>query len=186
MTSLHPSPVHYSITPTCSYVFYFNSGFDYLTIRPNGSFLLGGGWARGLNNGTDAVGTASDASNNIAESAYLMGLLPVVFEDVREIAVEAMWTGIMGFSVDGCPWVGPVKGTGGGREWVCAGFSGEGMVNAWGCGRALAAMVRKEIKIGLRAEDDEFLDQQFPEVMRISAKRLKKSTLGMFARDYLP
>ncbi len=41
------------------------------------------------------------------------------------------WSGIMGFSEDGFPWVGPVsEEVGGGRgQWICAGYTGEGTQN---------------------------------------------------------
>lgn len=55
----------------------------------------------------------------------------------------------MGYSADALPWVGRVseaytKRKGGIKEYVCGGYSGEGMVNAWGCGAALGRIVLKE------------------------------------------
>jgi hypothetical protein len=83
-----------------------------------------------------------------------------IFEDEQSGCngrrVKAMWTGLMGFSADECPWVGRVPpniagrklsaqaqhaGLAEGGEWICAGYSGEGMVNAWRCGEALAKMM---------------------------------------------
>src|SRR5690606_4346184 len=114
-------------------------------------------------------------------SAYLGGLLRYIFKDpestslngdasstgvdgaekTRPGKIHAHWTGIMGFSADMLPFVGlmsaaitgrqPSPGTSGAQEWVAAGFTGEGMVNAWGCGVALACMVRERLDI----ENDE-------------------------------
>jgi glycine/D-amino acid oxidase-like deaminating enzyme len=42
----------------------------------------------------------------------------------KELQAEAEWTGVMGYSRDGCPWVGGVPRRGG--LWVCGGYSGHG------------------------------------------------------------
>jgi hypothetical protein len=71
--------------------------------------MLGGGWARGSNEGIDALGNATDDENTIYETAYLGGLLPALFPSlVQGVTVEQAWTGTLGFSVDSLPWVGPV------------------------------------------------------------------------------
>ena len=43
----------------------------------------------------------------------------------HHLHVEAEWTGIMGYSRDGCPWVGAVPGQHEGL-WVCGGYTGHG------------------------------------------------------------
>ena len=44
------------------------------------------------------------------------------------VDVVARWTGVMGFSPDGLPLVGPVSGPGwSDRVWYCGGFTGHGM-----------------------------------------------------------
>jgi len=55
-------------------------------------------------------------------------------------------------------------------EWIVAGFTGEGMVHAWMCGRALAYMV-------LGAESEERLSEWFPDVYRVTEKRWKMGTM---------
>ena len=42
----------------------------------------------------------------------------------KELHVEAEWTGVMGYSRDGCPWVGAVPEQEG--IWVCGGYTGHG------------------------------------------------------------
>jgi hypothetical protein len=67
------------------------------------------------------------------------------------------------------------KEKGQGAEWVSAGFSGEGMVLAWLCGKALGTM--------LLAYDNELAETEsadlswFPEQMLVTEKRIKKSVL---------
>lgn len=53
------------------------------------------------------------------------------------------WSGIMGFSRNGWPWVGPVPDSAGGRDglWLCAGYSGGGMPNVALCAKAVVDMM---------------------------------------------
>ena len=59
-------------------------------------------------------------------------------------------------------------------EWIAAGYSGEGMVHAWLCGKALAYMV-------LDAEDE--LKEWFPDVLRITEERWKKANFEKLILD---
>jgi len=60
-------------------------------------------------------------------------------EEGKEFKAKYEWSGIMGYSRDGRPWVGEVPGKQG--VWVCAGFTGHGMPNGTLCGRAAAKMI---------------------------------------------
>ena len=62
----------------------------------------------------------------------------------RELEASHEWSGIMGFSRDGYPWVGEVPGSmdGGERLYVCAGFTGHGMANASLAARWVAQTMR--------------------------------------------
>lgn len=53
------------------------------------------------------------------------------------------WAGIMGYSRDGWPWVGPVPDSAGGGDglWLCAGYTGGGMPNAALCAKAVVGMI---------------------------------------------
>lgn len=80
-------------------------------------------------------------------------LLPRYFvkgwhEDGPRPEIRAMWTGIMGFTGDRLPLVGPLPQSatqrgrnGDGGEWIAAGFNGYGMSLCWACGEAVAKMV---------------------------------------------
>ncbi|OAL38147.1 hypothetical protein AYO20_02599 [Fonsecaea nubica] len=52
------------------------------------------------------------------------------------LPLAASWTGIIGHSSDGHPWIGPVPDHPG--VFVCAGYTGHGMTNAPLCGRDVA------------------------------------------------
>ncbi|KAJ3864158.1 FAD dependent oxidoreductase [Lentinula novae-zelandiae] len=104
---------------------------------------------------------------------------------------KASWSGLIGLSADSNPWVGRVPaslaegrklevdksraGLADAGEWVCGGYSGEGMVNAWKCGAALAHMI-----LG-RGECPEWL----PEPYTVSLERHAKSKLEDVLQSYI-
>ena len=50
------------------------------------------------------------------------------------------WSGLMGFTKDGLPWVGPLPSKGDGA-YIVAGFNGGGVQDGWLMGRAVATMI---------------------------------------------
>ncbi|KAF8879742.1 FAD dependent oxidoreductase [Infundibulicybe gibba] len=157
--------------------------FDYLTQQPparngkhpafpsNGEMMFGGGFARDGSYITE-TGVADDSAWKPSIAKHLCSALGPYFRSghgkpTPSAAPDAeihTWSGILGISADGCPWVGRVPraiahvgrtiATGTGEqappapprlaapgEWIAAGYSGEGMVHAWRCGQALADMV---------------------------------------------
>ncbi|KAJ7658003.1 nucleotide-binding domain-containing protein [Mycena olivaceomarginata] len=165
--------------------------FDYLTQHPptpaetrriplmfGGGAMLGGRAEAAL---MDNVGVTDDSQTDFEVTAYLGGALERYFQPgwgeegaVSETAttqgnrewgagrVKTAWSGIMGMSADGQPWVGRVPLCASRRgaqetvsaasrrdehslapsgEWIAAGFAGEGMTHAWLAGVALARMV---------------------------------------------
>ncbi|KAJ7019490.1 nucleotide-binding domain-containing protein [Mycena alexandri] len=107
--------------------------------------------------------------------------------------IKAAWTGIMGLSADGQPWVGRVPRYASQRaepgepptpeanlslarpgEWIAAGFSGEGMTHAWLAGVALARMVLVDVSV--KGKDASALPPQF----LITEKRLKEADIEAF------
>jgi glycine/D-amino acid oxidase-like deaminating enzyme len=125
---------------------------DYLVQRPvevGGQFMFGGGRRVAARRG---VGVSDDSTCDGKAAKYLRTMVPRVMDlelprdevakaqasapegweyaevlkgdAEKNLDVEAEWTGIMGFSRDGCPWVGSVPS----REglWVCAGYTGHG------------------------------------------------------------
>ncbi|TFK48290.1 DAO-domain-containing protein [Heliocybe sulcata] len=171
MTSLLPVPREASLPggASRSWSFIYERGFDYLTVRPSGHIMYGGGWAQSGNQGMDDVGVAADDEQALFASAHLLGILPTIFDGkvLKGVEVEGRWTGSLGMSADWLPWVGKVpesvSGRKGAGEWVSAGYTGEGMVNAWGCGEALGKMIMGEV------------DDRLPEEMIITAKRVRRA-----------
>ncbi|KAK6523540.1 hypothetical protein TWF281_001521 [Arthrobotrys megalospora] len=213
-----------------SWSFIHQQGFDYLTQRPStsithqdgtatqiaGEMMYGGAWASTENMGLDVVGSADDTRLNYLAAAHLSGLLPYVFgsgqnsNGVRSwdgVRIKNMWTGVLGMSADGLPWVGrvPTKVSTRGQpkkqksekgvetgEWCAVGFTGEGMVNCWGCATALARMVLGEkVKGNVRGKEarvraakgeedvkgwrEEKLEEWFPAEFVINDARIGKA-----------
>ncbi|KAI0050122.1 FAD dependent oxidoreductase [Auriscalpium vulgare] len=181
-------------------------GMDYLTQLPgaHGTLLFGGGSAPAGRMVLAEVGCADDAHTHTGIASHVGGAMPGYFGHANwgaegvpggdegeagwgEGRVMALWTGVLGASADDFPWVGRVPfkisgrssgvGAVGGGEWMAAGYSGEGMVHAWMCGRALAYMI-------LGVEDEMQLSEWFPAVYRVSEARWKKATLERLAGEF--
>ena len=61
-------------------------------------------------------------------------------------------------------------------EWISASYSGEGMVNAWLCAKALAFMV-------LDAEEKGRLNKWFPDVMKVTEARWEKADIELLLEE---
>ncbi|KAH9949474.1 FAD dependent oxidoreductase [Amylocystis lapponica] len=201
-----------------SWVFYrgAGAGYDYLTQLPTGEheLMFGGGWAQRCEDGLPELGLMDDSQYNLDAAGHLAGALPLYFGaenwggeampgaegDVRWGAgrTKAQWSGVLGISVDGLPWVGRLPGKVSGRaepprraaldmkdesavlaapgEWISAGYSGEGMPHAWMSGKALSCMV-------LDREDE--LESWFPDVLRVTETRWKEADLDALLERFI-
>lgn len=161
-----------------TYSFIYDGGYEYMITRPPGSrfagdVVIGGGLARAKDGGLEEYGTTDDGSVNPTISEYLTGAAARYFgsnwgEDNPEGRVRAEWTGIMGYSPDGYPFVGQVPGEEG--LWISASFQGHGMVLCWKCAEALVEM--------MEGRDGEELEQWFPGVFRVTEERMGKKFAG--------
>jgi glycine/D-amino acid oxidase-like deaminating enzyme len=161
-----------------TYSFVYAGGFDYMIPRPKGSkyagdIVIGGGLTKGANGGVEEFGTVDDSKMSTEISEYLTDTTPRIFgsswgEDDDEGRVRKQWTGIMGYSNDGYPYIGEV--TGGKGLWIAASFQGHGMVMCFLCAKAL---------VGMMSGDDESLNPWFPVSFRLSEERMKKKFTGL-------
>lgn len=173
-----------------SWLFSYDRGFDYLTQLPSGQMMFGGGFARSEGGGIADLGIATDDEMSLYCDIHLSGALPAVFGrqnwgEVQGDPVQAMWTGNMAFSTDGFPWVGqlpssvtnrpgPTKSEPG-SEWVSAAFGGEGMVQAWLCGKALATMLlTRDNELSSNADED---ISWLPDQVLVTEERISKAVL---------
>jgi glycine/D-amino acid oxidase-like deaminating enzyme len=105
-------------------------GFDYFHQRRDGRLVIGGG--RDL----DFAGEATDdmGLNDVIQDqlTHLANALAA-----RPVEVQWRWSGIMGFTNDHLPLAGPLNE----NLYICAGFSGHGVVMAPAVGRMLADAV---------------------------------------------
>ena len=149
---------------------------DYLVQRPfspsrsdRGELMFGGGRSYAHLAG---VGISDDSAIDPPAAAYLRRELNVVLDlqsQDEELEATWEWSGIMGYSRDGHPWVGEVSEVLGKQKgeglWVCAGYTGHGMPNTWLCGKAVAGLIS-----GKREEDVDL-----PGGYRISGERVRRA-----------
>ncbi|KAI7780091.1 hypothetical protein LA080_000009 [Diaporthe eres] len=162
-----------------TYSFIYENGYEYMVPRPPGSrhagdIVIGGGLVRAPREGLLEYGTTDDTTVDEDISAYLREATVRCFgrrnwgEDHPGGRVRREWTGIMGYSPDGLPFVGKVPGSSGGL-WASCSFQGHGMVLCWMCARAMVRMMRG---------GDGDLDGWFPREFVISEERLRKRFRG--------
>ncbi|CAI6332594.1 unnamed protein product [Periconia digitata] len=172
------SAVHPSVLPR-TFSFIYAEGYEYMVSRnePDGTqhVVIGGGLGRLSEGGASEFGTVDDSRLNDEVSEYLRGTLTGYFgsahmngdatgniEDTRYNTVQE-WTGIMGATADGLPFVGEIPGKKG--MWILAGFNGHGMVLCLKSADALARMLT----------DDGKGNEDFPESFLITEERVKNS-----------
>ena len=163
-----------------TYSFIYSNGYEYMIPRPPGSkyagdIVIGGGLVKADEEGLYEFGETDDTSVNPVISKYLTETTPRLFgqrwgEDDKEGRVRREWTGIMGHSSDGFPFVGEVEGDQNKGLFVCASFQGHGMVLCWLCAKALVGIMREKDK------DEEL--EWFPDVFRVSGERMKRRFEG--------
>ncbi len=113
-----------------------NFGYEYFMQRPDNRIVLGGmRWKTP----TMEVDNDDDTTLVSEVSEGLRSFLPEHFSDLRDVKVEQEWIGIMGFSKDRNPLIGPVPNRPG--EYIAAGFTGHGMPMTFFAGKAVAEMI---------------------------------------------
>lgn len=112
-----------------------NYGYEYWRQAPTGEVLLGGWrWSQR----EQEIGVLSETLNPEIHQG-LADFLQGNFPKLVGAELRCAWTGVMGFSRDGLPWVGEVPGRQG--QFLAAGFTGHGFGLAWRCTEALAEEV---------------------------------------------
>ena len=160
---------------------------DYLIQRPTekgGHLMFGGGRTFGK-----SVGVTDDSTFDEMTAAYLRRELVEAFElperkgessgsEKVEMQAVAQWTGVMGFSRDEVPWVGPVPGKEG--VFVAAGYTGHGMPNTWLSGKAVAEMVGESLAGGDLAAVVEAAREAtgLPKAYQVSVERIERAMKG--------
>ncbi|CAG8981297.1 hypothetical protein HYALB_00005097 [Hymenoscyphus albidus] len=172
-----------------TYSFIYANGYEYMVPRPAdtrfpGDIVIGGGLVKASDEGVGEFGTVDDSGLNPVISTYLKDSLVGYFgeswgEDCNGEGgrVRCEWTGIMGYTPDGFPFVGRVPGEGNEGLWVSAGFVGHGMVLCWECGGKLVEIMMQESGEG----GDEVGDdggEGFPRAFLVDGGRLRERFRG--------
>lgn len=177
ITAQRPGKATKFTTPLpTTYSFIYRNGYEYMIPRPLSDggqhIIIGGGLGRLPQAGASEYGTVDDSTLNPQISAYLRGSLTGYFgtenwgeEDDEEASgrVVQEWSGIMGATADGRPFVGEVPDKNG--LWISAGFNGHGMVLCLKAAEALVKMIGSSSILGK--------PDWFPESFLITEERLK-------------
>ncbi|KAK2766081.1 hypothetical protein FQN54_007596 [Arachnomyces sp. PD_36] len=119
-----------------THVWYVNEAETdvYLIQRDVSETLILGGLRSTVPGAEECISDDDSVHPDISDSlhracASALKLRPQGVPEEDELPSSMDWTGIMGFSADGYPWVGPVPEALGGGEglWVAAGYTGHGM-----------------------------------------------------------
>lgn len=139
----------------------FGQGFDYVTQRPGGELMIGGGFFQGPKQGMEMMGVSDDSKLDALTVMHLEGTIPTLFDPGHKVKGEGArvikaWSGAIGITPDFMPLVGRLDpritsrkikqdsradGKVPSGEWISAYFCGDGMVWAWLCSAALGVML---------------------------------------------
>lgn len=134
-----------------------NQGYEYWFPRPLGPgeerplIVLGGG--REASGPQFELYVDDDSGTNPVVGNELRDFLPTVFQGKFEHGTgpEMEWTGIMGYTTTGNPFVGPVFDFSTGeredyeRQYIAAGYTGHGMPRAFACAEIVVQMIVAEL-----------------------------------------
>jgi glycine/D-amino acid oxidase-like deaminating enzyme len=189
-------------------------GYEYVMRRPGGTdgsggeLMLGGGFARSDSQGLDEVGIWEDHEVSTPIVAYLSGIWSVAFRSAQGLPASTLvthvWSGCMGWTVDLLPYVGVLspgltkrklsatqvnavtgKGMHPPREWITAGFCGDGMIQAWVCGTAVGLMLLGQedaVSVNQAGWPDGSVQDWLPADVLISETRLNNSSIYGLSR----
>lgn len=122
------------------FAYYLNRGSEYVRSAPDGQIIFGG--ARTYHELDEA--TATDDTTDDVQSHLESFVRTLITPDYE---VTARWSGIMGFSPDGMPVIGPtqIDGIDDGKVWFCGGLTGHGMSLGYATARhAVRVMLQDE------------------------------------------
>lgn len=164
---------------TTTYSFIYKEGYEYMITRPPGTpdantIVIGGGLGTLPHQGASEYGNTNDAGLNGEISTYLFDCTERYFghnwgDDREGGRLVKEWSGVMGATADGLPYVGAVPDMPG--VFICAGFNGHGMVMCLKC----AEMVVGLMVGGERAER---VEQWFPKALVVSEERFGRKFEG--------
>ncbi|KAH8811606.1 FAD dependent oxidoreductase-domain-containing protein [Xylogone sp. PMI_703] len=219
MSAQRPGKLFPKFDGNRSWSFIARKGFEYVTQRPGlpdyedgmgGEIMIGGGLMQSSSKGLDEIGIPSDNEINFYTGSHLNGVLPMAFglenwgSDHPSGRLKKMWTGSIGFTADGLPFVGKLDSVltkrevpetletseesriGRSAEWISAGYNGEGMVYAWLCGVAVGLMVLDRDKVESKASPGRLpgtVEDWLPKELIVTAQRVARANVNELADE---
>lgn len=149
--------------------------YDYLIPRVDGSIIVGGAKATMSNDKSVWYDNTND--NELIEPAkeYFDEYMQRRFVGWEESGayVDKVWTGIMGYTSDLQPHVGPIPGKP--NQYIVAGFNGHGMPIIFLAAKGVAEMIRN---------DKTFEQTGLPRVYRTTKERLHSDRSVIFKKAH--
>ncbi|KAL4916345.1 FAD dependent oxidoreductase-domain-containing protein [Aspergillus aurantiobrunneus] len=152
------SPVRANASRTFSIWYrYGDKDYDYLISRQDGGVVVGRA-------GTGRQATADDTSTDLPAQAHLRGFFHEAAAEPKPGAadhIDYSWTGIVGFTQDGVPFVGELPCPGRSHQFVLGAYHATGMVKAFRASQAAAAMLLGEGVPGYLPQSMLVTDERF-------------------------
>ncbi|QIX02529.1 hypothetical protein AMS68_008046 [Peltaster fructicola] len=134
-----------------TYSFIYKTGYEYMITRPpgtvgQGDIIIGGGIHKLPRSGASRYGNTDDSTLEPTITDYLRHCTKRCFSDKwgeDDTAGTKEWSGIMGATADGLPYVGAVPDMQG--IYISAGFNGHGMVLCLKLAEALVHMMNGDV-----------------------------------------
>ncbi|KAF4951721.1 hypothetical protein FSARC_12844 [Fusarium sarcochroum] len=149
---------------------YGEKDYDYMMQRPDGAFIVGRA-------STGRRATSDDSEVDFLPHVHLRSVTPQIFDfGTKDIKATHQWSGAVGFTLDGNPFVGRLPFPNRSHQWVCAAYQGIGMVRAFRSAQMLAHLIL-----------DEELPACYPRSMLLTESRVEgwKKELGIRAKSKL-
>ncbi|KAI3391259.1 hypothetical protein diail_7660 [Diaporthe ilicicola] len=204
MTAQRPAEYFPGKDGSRSWSVIYGQGFDYVTQRPTGELMVGGGFFQGPKQGMDMMGVYDDSKMDALTLMHLEGVMSTIYDpgykvDGEGARVIKAWSGDIGVTPDFMPLVGRLDprvtsrkikhGVKGNDEvlpgeWISSYFCGDGMVWAWLCGTAIGLMLAGSEEEDLPAEPGRpagKLADWFPEEVYASWERVKDMDISDLA-----
>ncbi|KAG7819837.1 hypothetical protein KL909_004586 [Ogataea angusta] len=118
---------------------------DYISVQDDESLIVGGGGQTYKNppNREMMVDNADDSYFPEETRQYFVGYASRNYKSLADVqfANDYTWTGCMGFTEDGFPYVGDLTAYGRPNMFISAGFSGHGMPRIFSCSKYLSELI---------------------------------------------
>lgn len=148
-----------------------NQIVSYLIPRTDGSIIVGGAQTTFRPFRSQWYGNIDDSVQIDAAKGYYDHYMQRTFRGWEDsaAAVSNTWTGVMGYSFDTAPHIGPVPSRPG--QFIIAGFNGHGMPVIWLSAKGLAEMILADRK----GQKVAFKETGLPRLFETSQLRIDRS-----------